>query len=143
MPVTTDAAIRAALDEAWRAAAIAEAVIARFGPVMPFRNLLMSDYLHAATLIRLLVARGMSAPARPVAAPPALPADLRAACRMAADNAVAAIGCYESRLLPAVQGDAEAGPVLMRLYDALSHVQLPALLHWAEMHGCPAPAAAS
>ncbi|WP_372056427.1 hypothetical protein P7L74_12295 [Tistrella mobilis] len=143
MPVTTDAAIRAALDEAWRAAAIAEAVIARFGPVMPFRNLLISDYLHAATLIRLLAARGFSAPERPVAAPPALPEDLSAACRMAADGAVAAIGCYEGRLLPAVRGDPDAEAVLMRLHDALRHVQLPTLLHWAEMHGCPAPAAAS
>jgi hypothetical protein len=92
------AALIDGLQDEYRAAAVYEAVLAQLGQVLPFRNILLAEQQHAASIAALLAARGLALPAREQ--PGAIPqfASLSAACSLGATAEVENIAMYD-RLL--------------------------------------------
>lgn len=141
--LTDDArtALLAALDMEYRAAAVYEAVLRRFGPMPPFTHVLRSEQRHAAVLGALLEGHGVAAPPSPYdPADMALPASLWEACEAAAAGKEASAARYDRDLLPAAEGHEDVRTVFLRLRDAALHCQLPAFRHWIDLHGRGEPA---
>ena len=126
--MTLDAATVAALEEALedehKARATYGAVIAAFGPVRPFVNIVESEGRHAAALEDLFARHGLVAPADRWAGRVDPPSSLAAACEAAVAAEVDNAAMYE-RLLAAVAAP-DVRAVLERLRDASRQNHLPA-----------------
>lgn len=92
------AAMAEGLQDEYRAADAYESVLAQFGQVLPFRNILQAEQQHAASLAALFAARGLPAPPRQE--PEEIPtfASVREACAVGAVAEVGNIAMYD-RLL--------------------------------------------
>ncbi len=122
-----------ALDDEYKAEASYAAVIARFGPVRPFINIVEAERRHAAALIRQCERLGIAPRPNRWANKVEAPASLRDACIEAIAAEVANIALYD-RLLPTVD-DVEVRIVLTRLQEASRDRHLPAFRRGLERHG--------
>lgn len=101
MSATSAAALAAmseGLQDEYRAADAYEAVLAQFGQVLPFRNILQAEQQHAASLASLFTTRGWPVPAREERASVPSFASVRDACAVGAAAEVDNIALYD-RLL--------------------------------------------
>lgn len=132
-------AIKIALDDEYRAAAFYEGVIAKFGDVRPFINIVEAERRHARRLEQLLTAAGAEVPANPYSsgekAPPAVPASLREACQIGVDAEIENAALYDARLLPLVEGYADVTAAMLDLRAASQDKHLPAFLRCVERGG--------
>ncbi len=124
MPTNLEALLRDALDDEYKAEATYAAVIARFGEVRPFINIVEAERRHAGALLRQCERLGFVPPENRWAGQVAAPATLREACAEAIAAEVENIALYD-RLLPDVV-DPEVRAVLERLQEASRDRHLPA-----------------
>lgn len=124
LDAATVAAMEEALEDEHKARATYRAVLAAFGPVRPFVNIVESEGRHAAALENLFVRHGLAAPQDRwdgrVAAPPTLADACKAAVAAEVENAA----MYDRLLGQVAALDVRA--VLERLRDASQQNHLPA-----------------
>lgn len=98
VPAAVLSAMTEGLQDEYRAAAVYESVLAQFGQVLPFRNILLAEQQHAASIAALFTVRGLAVPARePPGASPTF-SSVSAACDLGATAEVENIAIYD-RLL--------------------------------------------
>ena len=124
MPTNLEALLGDALDDEYKAEATYAAVIARFGDVRPFINIVEAERRHAQALIRQCERLGFAPRVNRWAGKVAAPATLREACAEAIAAEVDNIALY-GRLLPEV-ADPQVRDVLGRLQEASRDRHLPA-----------------
>lgn len=91
-------AMESGLQDEYRAAAAYEAVLSRFGNVLPFSNIVQAERQHAASIASLFTARGLAVPVQESA--PSLPvlASVGEACELGAAAEVDNVALYDHML---------------------------------------------
>ncbi|NQV79017.1 MAG: DUF2202 domain-containing protein [Alphaproteobacteria bacterium] len=120
----TLAAMREALDDEFKARATYRQVIAKFGPVRPFINIVEAEDRHAHALLDLFAGFGVAPPEDTWADRVTAPASLEDACAAAVQGEIENAAMYD-RLLATVD-DAAVKDVLRRLQCASQENHLPA-----------------
>jgi rubrerythrin len=120
----TRAALMEAIEDEYKARATYRAVIAAFGPVRPFINIVESEDRHVIALTDLFRRRGLMPPEDTWMGRVAAPASIAQACRDAVAAEIENGAMYE-RLLEIV-GDADVRRVLRNLRLASQENHLPA-----------------
>lgn len=123
--MTLQDALCAALDDEYKAIASYEAVLAAFGPIRPFVNIVEAERRHAAALLQQFARHGLTPPADRWQGRVVAPASVAAACAAGVEAEVENAALYD-RLLAAVEGDAEVTQVFVALRDASQQRHLPA-----------------
>lgn len=124
-PVNLATILSDALEDERKAEATYDAVIAKFGPVRPFVNIVEAEQRHSAAIERQMQRLGLGIPEnnwRSRLIQP--PASLSDACAQAIEAEVENIALYD-RLIPQV-GDSAVKQVLQNLQDASRNNHLPA-----------------
>lgn len=124
------AALREALDDEYKARATYRQVIATFGPVRPFINIVEAEDRHARTLLNLFARFGVTPPEDTWAGRVAIPTSLEAACADAVQGEIENAAMYD-RLLAMVD-DPVVTEVLHRLQRASQENHLPAFRRCVE-----------
>ncbi|MFZ7093182.1 ferritin-like domain-containing protein [Primorskyibacter sp. 2E233] len=121
-------AVLAALDDEYRAYAVYETVMNRFGEVRPFVNIQRAESMHASMLIDYAKKNGIAVPANPYlgANLPAAPASLAEACEIGVQAEIDNAGLYQGQLLPAASGNAELTGIFTKLMNDSQQKHLPA-----------------
>lgn len=118
-------ALRAALDDEYRAEATYAAVIAAFGEVRPFINIIEAERRHAAQAKAEMDRLGISyAATNPYLGTLTAPASVLAACEQGVAAEIENIALYD-RILPTIQ-DSQVRDTLTRLQWASRERHLPA-----------------
>jgi rubrerythrin len=133
MSVDLEQVLGDALDDEYKAEATYAAVIARFGEVRPFINIVEAERRHAAALIRQCDRLGFVPRANRWKGKLAVPDTLRDACATAIAAEEANIALYD-RLLPGIE-DPQVRAVLERLQEASRQRHLPAFRRCLARHG--------
>ena len=123
--MTLEDALLAALDDEHHARAYYRAVLAAFGPVRPFANIVESEQRHIEALERLCRRYGVVVPADAWPERIVAPESLLAACEAARDAEVENAALYE-RLLRAAEGRSDVQATFRRLRSASQENHLPA-----------------
>lgn len=127
-------ALRAALDDEYRAEATYAAVIDAFGEVRPFINIIEAERRHAARVKAEMDRLGIGYdPANPYLGKLAAPATVLAACEQGIVAEVENIALYD-RLLPAIE-DPQVRETLSTLQWASRERHLPAFRRCAARGG--------
>ncbi|MDR7417919.1 MAG: DUF2202 domain-containing protein [Armatimonadota bacterium] len=128
LAVTVDAQTRQALIDAmhdeYQARAFYQAVIAKFGWVRPFANIVRSEEQHVSLLRPLFEKYGITVPADTFAAKAQAPGTLREACAIGVKAEQDNIALYE-RFLAFVK-EPDIITVFTHLRDASANAHLPA-----------------
>jgi hypothetical protein len=119
------AALEADLQDEYRAEAIYGRVLADFGNVLPFANIIRAERQHAASVVGLYTSRGLTPPASVwnVDNVPRF-ASLREACAGGVEAETLNIGLYDSQLSLSLPDDVRR--VLQANRDASLFAHLPA-----------------
>ncbi len=125
MTMTLEQALIAALDDEYRARATYRAVLAAYGDVRPFVNIIESEERHIQALMRLLERYGIAIPQDPWPARVSAPESLEAACE-AALEAERENGVLYEQLMDAAGGHADVEETFRRLLTASQENHLPA-----------------
>lgn len=133
----TYAALCEALDDEYKAHATYQAVIAAFGPVMPFVQIMPSEEQHAAMLLELFRRRGWTPPADRWRGQVAAPGSLLEACEIGVAAEEENRAMYD-RLLT-MSRDVDVLYVFETLQAASAHCHLPAFRRAAERGGVAEP----
>ncbi len=132
-------AIYVALDDEYRAASFYEAVLAKFGEVRPFINIVDAERRHARRLTSLLEAASAPIPPNPYAtgekSAPSVPATLNEACRIGVEAEIENAALYDGKLIPAVKGFPEVEAAMRDLRAASQDKHLPAFQRCVERGG--------
>jgi rubrerythrin len=135
----TRAALDEALDDEYRSRATYRAVLARFGDVRPFSNIVRAEQRHVEALLRIYQRYGIEAPSDPWPGRVEAPSTMHAACAAAADAERDNEAMY-ARLL-AVVVDPHIRVVMQRLREASRDRHLPAFERCVQRgRGGPGPA---
>jgi len=124
LDAATVAALEEALDDEYKSAATYHAVIAAFGPVRPFINIVEAEERHAGALLGLFERFGLKPPPDRWAGQVEAPESLGAACREAVAGEIENAAMYD-RLLGIVS-NTDVAEVLERLREASQSRHLPA-----------------
>jgi hypothetical protein len=112
-------ALNRSLEDEYNAEAFYDAVIAKFGAVRPFVNIIEAERKHAAALTDLMQRYGVEVPANASLGSPAIkaqvPATLKEACLMGVAAEIANRDLYVKDLMPAAAGH----PDILRVFDSL------------------------
>jgi len=123
-------ALQRALEDEYHAEAFYEAVMAKFGEVRPFVNIIEAERRHASMLADVMKTYGLDVPKNTqigsAEMKAAVPATLGDACRMGVDAEIANRDLYQKALLPAAVGHADIRAVFERLSAASDNNHLPA-----------------
>ncbi len=114
-----------ALDDEYKARATYRHVIATFGPIRPFINIVRAESRHIQALLPLFYRYGVPVPADTWEERIATPESISDACRAGIDAEIENAGMYD-RLLKAVEGYPDIQRVMMNLQRASAHHHLPA-----------------
>ena len=118
-------ALRAALDDEFKARATYQSVIDAFGPILPFVSIINSEQCHIEMLQSLLATRGLPAMDDPYVAGFPAPASIAEACRIGVEAEIENVALYD-RLLNAAAGDQQVSQVFGALQHASAQCHLPA-----------------
>lgn len=125
-----EAALASALQDERHAEAFYSAVLAKFGDVRPFSNIIEAERRHGAMLIDLYKNYGVVVPengyANGTLKAPEAPATLVDACKSGVEAEVANRDLYNAQLLPAVKAYPDITQLMQRLRDASENNHLPA-----------------
>lgn len=113
-----------ALDDERKAEAAYAAVIAKFGPIQPFSNIIGAEQRHAVALERQLERLGVAVPSNPWTGKGAAPPSLADACESAIQGEIENVALYD-RLIPMIE-DPAARQVMVNLQAASRERHLPA-----------------
>ena len=122
-PSTFDALCEA-IDDEYKARAVYRAVIAAFGPVLPFANIVNSEQRHIETLLHQFRRFGWEAPADRWDGRVVAPSSVAEACRIGVQAEIDNAALYDR--LFAMTTDAEILTVFTNLRDASAERHLPA-----------------
>ena len=124
-----DALVRALEDE-YHAEAFYDAVMAKFGDVRPFANIIQSERMHSSMLADVMKSYGMDVPKHTqlgsAEMKAAVPKTLGEACKMGVEAEIANRDLYVKNLMPAAEGHADIKAVFERLSAASDQNHLPA-----------------
>ncbi|MGH0029864.1 MAG: ferritin-like domain-containing protein [Myxococcota bacterium] len=123
--MTLREALLAALDDEYHARASYRAVLAAYGDVRPFANIVESEERHIQALTRLFERHGVEVPPDPWPARVSAPDSFEAACRAALEGERENAALYE-RLMRAAEGHADVQRTFRRLLSASQENHLPA-----------------
>ncbi len=119
-----------ALQDERNAETFYEQVIAKFGAVRPFSNIISAEKRHSSGVISLMSQYGVPVPDNPyetgAMARPEVPATLAEACKIGVDAEIANRDLYNVQLLPKVTDYPDITRVLTALRDASNQKHLPA-----------------
>lgn len=134
----TFAALCEALDDEYKARATYRAVIAAFGPVLPFANIVKSEQRHIDALLPLFASRGWTPPADRWDGNVTAPESLSQACRIGVEAEIENAALYDR--LFAMTDDPDVVAVFTRLRWASAERHLPAFQRCVNgnMAGCHA-----
>ncbi|MCB9725057.1 MAG: DUF2202 domain-containing protein [Spirochaetaceae bacterium] len=118
-------ALYEALDDEYRARATYRAVLALFGEVRPFANIVESEGRHIEALAALYRRRGLPVPEDRWAGRVEAPESVAAACELGIAAEVENAALYD-RLLEAARGEPDVEAVFQRLREASQTRHLPA-----------------
>ncbi len=125
-----EAALQRALEDEYHAEAFYDAVMAKFGEVRPFVNIIEAERRHASMLADVMKTYGLDVPKNTqigsAEMKATVPATLGEACRMGGDAEIANRDLYRKELLPAAAGHADIATVFERLSAASDNNHLPA-----------------
>lgn len=113
-----------AIDDEYKARATYRAVIAKFGPVRPFANIVHSEQRHIDALMTLFAARGWAPPADRWDGQVTSPDSVAEACRIGVEAEVENAALYDR--LFTMTDDAEILSVFQALRWASAERHLPA-----------------
>ena len=128
----TEAALREALDDEYKARAAYIKVIETFGAIRPFINIVDAEDRHASALLRQFERLGLTPPEDRWAGRIKAPASVAAACEEAVQGEIENAAMYK-RLLAKVEDDAVRN-VLLNLQDASQNRHLPAFRRCLERY---------
>lgn len=121
------AALDSALQDERHAEAFYAAVMAKFGDVRPFSNIIKAEQQHESMLIGLYQTYGIAVPENSYpTATLAAPETLADACKIGVDAEIANRDLYDGKLLPAVAAYPDITRVMQGLRDASEENHLPA-----------------
>jgi hypothetical protein len=123
--MTLAQALKAALDDEYRARASYRAVLDAYGDVGPFVRIVESEERHIEALLRLCERHGVEVPADPWPPRVSAPASLEAACE-AALEAERDNGALYAKLMAAAAGHPDVEETFRRLLTASQENHLPA-----------------
>ncbi len=106
-------ALAAALDDEYKSHETYQRVIADFGPVRPFINIVEAEARHIAALLDLFAKYGLAPPANRWAGQAARYADLHAACVAGVQGEIDNVALYDGLL------QATRRPDLLQVFQAL------------------------
>lgn len=136
IPASVVKALRLALADERDARATYTAILARFGPIRPFVNIVAAEGRHEAALLALYQRYGVPVPDDTAQAPPFCGSlDLASLCAIAVRAEQENVRLYDEELLPAVSAHADIRAVMTRLRDASHDRHLPAFKRCAESGG--------
>lgn len=119
-----------ALDDEYHAEAVYTAILAKFGAVRPFRNIVRAERVHAGMMIDILTSNGVAVPANPYlyGTKPVepLPATIAEACAVGVQAEMANAKLYNDELLPAVSAYPQIVAAMTKLRDDSMLRHLPA-----------------
>jgi hypothetical protein len=128
--ITIADALQQALYDEYLARDTYQAIIAKFGAVRPFANIVRAEEVHIAALKPLFESYGIPAPEDPYAGTIGAPATLQEACVIGYEAEVANVAMYD-RLLTSVQ-DPAVTAVFTDLRNASERAHMPAFQRCAE-----------
>jgi hypothetical protein len=127
LPRGVIAAMGRALDDERNAAASYAAVIARFGDVRPFCNIIVAEHRHIEMLLALYRHYQLPVPDMPPAEPPQdTDLSLVTLCQAGVDGEIENVRLYDEELLPLVAGHLDIHGMMQRLRNASAERHLPA-----------------
>ena len=130
LPDAPRAALEAALQDEHHAEAVYAAVIAKFGQVRPFSNIIAAERMHAAEVAAVMLAHGIDATNNKLLRDPAIaaqiPATVAEACALGVKAEIANKDLYDKSLIPAAAGYPDIIAVFTRLREASQNNHLPA-----------------
>lgn len=124
MTDTTYQALSEALDDEYKARAAYQAIIAKFGPVRPFSNIIQSEQRHIDALLRLFAKRGWQPPTDRWSGNVPAPATLRDALALGVQAEIDNAGLYDR--LFAMTDAPDVHRVFRNLRQASQERHLPA-----------------
>lgn len=113
-----------AIDDEYKALATYNAVIAQFGPVLPFANIARSEQCHIDALMYLFASRGWTPPEDRWSGTVAAPESVKDACRVGVEAEIENAALYDR--LFAMTDDAEVIQIFTALRRASAEHHLPA-----------------
>ncbi len=123
-------ALTRALEDERHAESFYAAVIAKFGTVNPFANIIGAEQRHSSRVIDLLTTYGVAVPPNPYEngekSKPSAPASLAEACKAGVQAEILNRDLYDKELLPAVAAYPDIVRVFTALRDASNENHLPA-----------------
>lgn len=133
---STFEALCEALDDEYKARATYRAVIAKFGPVLPFANIVQSEQRHIDALLWLFSARGWAPPADRWEGHVAAPESMTEACALGVEAEIENAALYDR--LFTMTNDGEVISVFTALRWASAERHLPAFRRGlnGDMAGC-------
>lgn len=121
-----ESAIRAAIDDEYKALATYEAVMAKFGRVRPFVMIARAEEQHISSLKAIFDKYGVDAPENPYLGKITAPDSLQASCQAGVDAEIANAALYRDALFPKVSGYPDIEGVFENLMNASQEKHLPA-----------------
>ncbi len=125
MPLSLEEALREALDDEYKARATYRAVIAEYGDVRPFVNIVESEERHIGALARLFDRYGFELPEDSWPSRVSVPDSLEAACAAGGEGEIENRALYE-RLMEAAAGHPDVEETFRNLQSASQDNHLPA-----------------
>ena len=123
-------ALFAALADEHHAEAFYDAVIAKFGDVRPFVNIIEAERMHAAEIGAVMASYGLTAGPNDQlgskAISDAVPATIAEACKIGVEAELVNRTLYDGELIPAVSTHPDIVALFERLRDASNNNHLPA-----------------
>jgi hypothetical protein len=118
-------ALKEALDDEYKARATYRAVLAKYGDVRPFVNIVESEERHISALSRLFERYGIEMPEDPWPARVSAPESMEAACAAGVEGEIENRALYE-RLMVAAAGHPDVEETFRNLQSASQDNHLPA-----------------
>lgn len=122
LPAAVQSAMADGLQDEYRAAAVYESVQAQFGPVLPFRNILLAEQQHAASIAALFTVRGLAVPAKEPPGTMPVFSSVSAACSLGATAELENIAMYDRLLAVDLPLDVRRVFEANRMASLLNHL---------------------
>lgn len=126
LPAAVSAAVKAALDDEYKAYSTYDAVIAKLGAVRPFSMIIRAEESHIASLKAVLDKYGEQIPTNPYDGKTTAAATKQANCQVGVDAEVANVALYRDDLLNKVKNYPDITAVFTNLMNASNDKHLPA-----------------
>jgi len=130
LPSLVVEALHEALDDEYKAYAIYDAIINKFGQIRPFTNIIEAEVRHANAVKALMQKYHLNVPENPYlsgAKPlPEVPSTIERACEMGVVAEIENVALYQDKILPAVSDYRDITATMLNLFSASQNNHLPA-----------------